>query len=105
MAQQFRAEFTIAADHAALPGHFPDAPVVPAVVLLERIVATVESRIGNSIRIRGIATAKFGASLRPDECAQLFLSIGAGLVKFRLERSGTLVATGTLEIDCAMGDE
>ena len=31
--------FRIAADHPCLPGHFPGQPVVPGVVVLDRVLA------------------------------------------------------------------
>ena len=31
--------FVIAADHPALPGHFPGRPIVPGVVLLDEVMA------------------------------------------------------------------
>ena len=33
--------FRIAADHPALPGHFPGHPIVPGVVLLDEVLALV----------------------------------------------------------------
>jgi 3-hydroxymyristoyl/3-hydroxydecanoyl-(acyl carrier protein) dehydratase len=35
--------FSIPSDHPSLPGHFPGRPVVPGVVLLDRVVAAIES--------------------------------------------------------------
>jgi 3-hydroxyacyl-[acyl-carrier-protein] dehydratase len=37
--------FEIAADHPCLPGHFPGQPVVPGVVVLDRVFAAIEAAI------------------------------------------------------------
>ena len=33
----FQRDICVAADHPSLPGHFPGAPLVPGVVLLEHV--------------------------------------------------------------------
>ena len=38
--------FEIADDHPCLPGHFPGRPVVPGVVVLDRVFAAVEAASG-----------------------------------------------------------
>ena len=38
--------FTIPADHPALPGHFPGQPIVPGVVVLDRVVEVIEAGHG-----------------------------------------------------------
>lgn len=37
-------QFRIDAAHPALPGHFPGNPIVPGVVLLDRVCAALEAR-------------------------------------------------------------
>ncbi len=54
--------FCIAADHPALPGHFPGAPVVPGVLLLAEGLRQLEMLVAAPIRCRCIESAKF---LRP----------------------------------------
>jgi 3-hydroxymyristoyl/3-hydroxydecanoyl-(acyl carrier protein) dehydratase len=38
-------QFEIPADHPSLPGHFPGRPVVPGVVVLDRVFAAIERRL------------------------------------------------------------
>ena len=38
--------FTIDPDHPCLPGHFPGRPVVPGVVVLDRVVEALEATHG-----------------------------------------------------------
>ena len=39
-------EFETPADHPRLPGHFPGQPIVPGVVVLDHVLAAIESRHG-----------------------------------------------------------
>src|SRR3546814_2617840 len=38
--------FVIAADHPSLPGHFPGRPLVPGVVVLDRVLDAIEAHAG-----------------------------------------------------------
>lgn len=60
----FEETLTIPTDHPALAGHFPDNPVVPGVVLLDKAVAIVRRHAGR--QVRGISRAKFHTPLRAD---------------------------------------
>jgi 3-hydroxymyristoyl/3-hydroxydecanoyl-(acyl carrier protein) dehydratase len=51
--------FCIAADHAALPGHFPGAPIVPGALLLAECLQRFEPLVGAPLRYQRIDSAKF----------------------------------------------
>ena len=36
-------QFVVAPDHPSLPGHFPGRPLVPGVVLLDRVLEAIEA--------------------------------------------------------------
>jgi 3-hydroxymyristoyl/3-hydroxydecanoyl-(acyl carrier protein) dehydratase len=55
--------FRIAASHPAFPGHFPGAPVVPGVVLLERVTST--TRRAFDMEVVGLPQVKFLRTLFP----------------------------------------
>ncbi len=64
--QQMRVEIcrAIPADHPSLAGHFPNFPIVPAVVILDEVAASLmEWR--KHCRVTGIQTAKFLLPLKP----------------------------------------
>jgi 3-hydroxyacyl-[acyl-carrier-protein] dehydratase len=76
---------TIAADHPALPGHFPGAPIVPGVVLLNEVLSAIPGRLD-------IPWAKFHAPLFPGE--EFTIRIEGH--KFSVHRADTLIASGSV---------
>lgn len=85
----------IDAQHPALPGHFPGNPVVPGVVLLDRVAAAIENRLGRSVV--GLPQVKFVRPLLPEQAAELALQPEADAVRFTLARDGATLATGSVE--------
>lgn len=86
----------VEADHPALPGHFPGDPVVPGVVLLDRIASAIERDGGGALR--GILAVKFLAPLRPGEDAEVSLQRDGARVRFRIERAGVAILAGEGEL-------
>ena len=85
----------IAASHPALPGHFPGQPVVPAVVLLDRLAAALERVRG--ARVAGFTQVKFLRPLLPGQSAQLSIE-GAHEVRFRVTIGAELLVSGSAEL-------
>jgi 3-hydroxymyristoyl/3-hydroxydecanoyl-(acyl carrier protein) dehydratase len=91
------ASFTIAADHPALPGHFPGRPIVPGVVLLDHAILRIAAALGRPIERFEIGTAKFLATVAPGECVSVDYAVAAsGTIRFALQAGGRPVASGTL---------
>ena len=86
-------EFTVDPAHPSLPGHFPGDPIVPGVVLLDRVVEAIESAHGPLRRLR-LPQVKFLQPLRPGEPASIELSGDAPRWRFRVLRGETLLASG-----------
>ena len=85
--------------HPALPGHFPGNPVVPAVVLLERVAEAIESTLGPRARLIRLPSVKFLAPLAPGERFRIVIETPVpNSVRFTLVRDGKAFATGTAEI-------
>lgn len=94
--------FAIDADHPALPGHFPGRPVVPGVVVLDRVLAAIEAAHGPLGALR-LPQVKFVRPLLPGEEARIELealepAAGAGpRWRFRVLHGEATVATGEVQ--------
>jgi 3-hydroxymyristoyl/3-hydroxydecanoyl-(acyl carrier protein) dehydratase len=109
MSASCRESLCIDAAHPALPGHFPGNPVVPGVVLLERVLEFAQRRFGLHADALRMPQVKFLQPLLPEQVAEMVLErVATGpatvdsnracdtRVRFRIERDGTLLASGEL---------
>lgn len=64
--------FVVAADHPCLPGHFPDRPLVPGVVVLERVLEALQAQHGALPALR-LPQVKFLQPLLPGQTARVEL--------------------------------
>jgi 3-hydroxymyristoyl/3-hydroxydecanoyl-(acyl carrier protein) dehydratase len=86
-------EFVVPADHPSLPGHFPGKPIVPGVVLLDRVVEAIEAAYGPIASMR-LPQVKFLQPLLPGEVARVELEGASPRWKFRVLRGEALLASG-----------
>lgn len=94
MSDTFRADLCIDAAHPALAGHFPGNPIVPGVVVLERVAAAL--RAWGGVRVEKL-DAKFVQPLQPGEVATIALDDDGARVRFEVTGSeGKLFARGTV---------
>lgn len=85
--------FVVDPAHPSLPGHFPGAPVVPGVVVLERVVAAIEAAHGPIAALR-IPQVKFLQPLLPGEQAEIVVEGTAPRWRFRVLRGDVPIASG-----------
>lgn len=101
MGEKHEATFVIAADHPSLPGHFPDTPVVPGVVVLDHVLQASERWQGESLHARGLKQVKFHSPLLPGQRAEVALEIEGDALTFRVTRGDQAVAQGTFALERA----
>lgn len=86
--------FVIASDHPSLPGHFPGNPIVPGVVVLERVVEAIEAAHGLLPPLR-LPQVKFLRPLLPGQEARIELQGEAPRWRFRvLDADDQVLASG-----------
>jgi len=91
-----KATLIIEAEHPALAGHFPDAPIVPGVLLLDEMVRAAQSQPGTAWRWR-IGAAKFLKPVHPGELLTIEQeALPNGSLRFCVARGGEPVAQGVL---------
>jgi 3-hydroxyacyl-[acyl-carrier-protein] dehydratase len=88
---------TIGAEHPSLAGHFPGAPIVPGVLLLDEMVRAAQSRAGPAHGRWRIGTAKFLKPVHPGELLTLaHEALPNGSLRFCVARGCEPVAQGLL---------
>ena len=93
------AECCIPASHPSLPGHFPGNPIVPAVVILNEVIATCNDW-QPTIHVSGVNNAKFIAPLLPDQHFNISLShTGKSTIAFECLINDKTLVSGKLSID------
>jgi 3-hydroxymyristoyl/3-hydroxydecanoyl-(acyl carrier protein) dehydratases len=96
----FEVRRVITANHPSLPGHFPGAPVVPGVVILDEVLAALRDW-HKDCQLGAIRTVKFLQPLKP---AQLFTISFSGSdddaseVNFCCRIEERIIVEGRLEV-------
>jgi len=89
--------FTLSAEHPAFDGHFPGAPILPGVLLLDEAVHAIEQHGALAPGRWRIGTAKFVKPVLPGETLTLeHETLANGSIRFGVLRSGERVAHGIL---------
>jgi len=98
----FEACRTITADHPSLPGHFPDAPLVPGVLILDEVLAALRDW-QKDCQLTAISTVKFLQPLKPGQPFTICLSTSnddTSRVNFSCRIEGHVIVEGQLEVYC-----
>ena len=94
----FEISRTIPADHPSLAGHFPNAPIVPGVVVLDEVAAALAKWRQDS-RLIGIPFVKFLAPIKPGQLFTIaFNAPENAQIDFCCRVDGRVVVEGRLEI-------
>jgi 3-hydroxyacyl-[acyl-carrier-protein] dehydratase len=88
--------FVVDPRHPSLAGHFPGNPVLPGVVVLDRVISAAEAWLGGDWRVGGLPQVKFASPLRPGDEATIRLVLREGGVHFAVRCQERMVAQGVL---------
>src|SRR5262245_60461527 len=96
----FEAIRLVRANHPSLPGHFPGAPLVPGVVILDEVLAVLTEWRQDS-QLTGIRMVKFLAPLQPEQAFTISFSAKnqhAAEVKFCCRAEDRVIVEGQFEV-------
>lgn len=90
-------------DHPCFPGHFPGQPILPGVLLLERVMAFAQASLVQPLERCTLYNVKFLASVVPGDHLDVRL-VGTGTDEYRFtvriaplgEMDGVLACSGQL---------
>ncbi|MHC1480668.1 hydroxymyristoyl-ACP dehydratase [Frateuria aurantia] len=91
----YRAVRTLPGEHPCLPGHFPQGPVVPGVLLLEWLAEAL--RDSGGLRLQRIGQLKYLHPWLPDRAVELRLYPTGTHRAFELWDGEKLLARGQAE--------
>jgi 3-hydroxymyristoyl/3-hydroxydecanoyl-(acyl carrier protein) dehydratase len=100
----FEVSRTISADHPSLPGHFPGAPLVPGVLILDEVLAALRNR-QKDCQLAAIRVVKFLQPLKPEQSFTIYLSVStndASKVNFSCRIENRVITEGQLEVCCGI---
>lgn len=83
MTPPLRIPLRVAAEHPALDGHFPGEPLVPGVLVLDRIAEALAAAHG--LHVTALETVKFRAPLLPGETATVTCTRDGERLAFHVE--------------------
>lgn len=97
---EFTTTFSIPSQHPCLPGHFPDRPIVPAVLLLQSVADALRPHFGNRAPSQ-VSAAKFLHPVLPGQTLMLQLDIdrASARARFRCNLGSRIVAQGEMRYD------
>ncbi|NNC24347.1 hypothetical protein HKX42_00645 [Salinisphaera sp. USBA-960] len=89
------AQFRIDPSAACIDGHFPDQPLVPGVVIVDRVIHLITAADG--VRIDGIRRVKFPGPLLPGQTCEVdWRQARRARIRFTCQADKVEVAVGTL---------
>lgn len=88
----------VPADHPAFAGHFPGHPIVPGVVLLDRVLQLAQQAQGGSVAGWQVTQVKFLSPCGPGDLLEFAVRDGArGGLAFSVRCGDREVAAGQLQ--------
>lgn len=90
-------------DHPCFPGHFPGQPILPGVLLLERVISLAQTALAQSVEQCTLYNVKFLTSVVPGDQLEVRL-VGTGPDEYKFtvrvlradDEDGALACSGQL---------
>lgn len=99
MDNSYSASCMVPHTHPSLMGHFPGDPIVPGVVLLDRVLTVLGEWLPGQ-KVVGLTQAKFLLPLKPDEPFTVLLTRRTSeRVQFECHLNGRRLAAGLLTLE------
>ena len=70
----FRARENVSLDHPCFPGHFPGQPILPGVLLLQRVMYLAQTSLARPLEECTVYNVKFLASVAPGDVLDVQLA-------------------------------
>jgi 3-hydroxymyristoyl/3-hydroxydecanoyl-(acyl carrier protein) dehydratase len=67
-------KLVIPQDHPCFPGHFPGEPILPGVLLLERVLSLLRQQCNQELSYYKIQNVKFLSAVMPSDCLHIDLT-------------------------------
>jgi 3-hydroxymyristoyl/3-hydroxydecanoyl-(acyl carrier protein) dehydratase len=99
-ATEFTARLVVPHGHPSFAGHFPGHPIVPGVVLLDLIVAEIQTALKQPVRLIAIPSTKFQRPVLPAEPVDVTVRVSAAeqpdtvRARFQITSQGAPVTEG-----------
>lgn len=91
-------EFVFPETFKGFQGHFPDNPIVPGVCLVQCALVMAGEMSNRKLKVRRIKSAKFLATISPDQKVQVDCSINGNLVLASFASGETRIAALKVEV-------
>src|SRR5487761_2687886 len=89
--------WTVPVDHPVFAGHFPGTPILPGVMLLDKVLHAIAAVTGIALDTCEIRSVKFLSPASPgDELAIQYMLSASGTIRFDLVAGMRKIASGSI---------
>lgn len=94
--------YTVPLDHPAFAGHFPGAPILPGVLLLDMALQAIGTATGLALDTCEIGSVKFLSPARPGDRLEIqHRRAAGGTIRFDIVAGARKIATGSIAAQSA----
>lgn len=92
----------VAGTHPAIPGHFPNSPIVPGAWMLTLVESFCRAHVCANAVAEDVEFVRFRQPLRPDQLFRIHVTVEADeRIRFEIVSDGALIADGRLRLRVA----